>query len=51
MNLLPYYAQQDSILRLAIGRGEVGAFLKANGAALTVFTGGSTETQFVWEYL
>lgn len=34
LNLLPYYAQQDSILRLAIGRGEVGAFLKANGAAL-----------------
>lgn len=34
LNLLPYYVAQDSIIRASIRRGEVGALLKANGAAL-----------------
>ncbi|MGN0061750.1 MAG: glycoside hydrolase family 3 N-terminal domain-containing protein, partial [Alloprevotella sp.] len=34
LNLLPYYASSDSVMRARIRRGEVGALLKANGAAL-----------------
>lgn len=34
LNLIPYYLQQDSAIRQSIRRGEVGALLKANGAAL-----------------
>ena len=34
LNLVPYYAQNDSTLRANIRKGRIGAFLKANGAAL-----------------
>lgn len=34
LNLLPYYTQTDSAIRAAIRQGQVGALLKANGAAL-----------------
>lgn len=34
LNLIPYYTKDDSICRAMIRAGKVGAFLKANGAAL-----------------
>ena len=34
LNLIPYYDNQDSACRAKIRAGKVGAFLKANGAAL-----------------
>lgn len=34
LNLLPYYVNQDSVIRAKIRQGEIGALLKANGAAL-----------------
>lgn len=34
LNLVPYYASNDSALRAGIRGGRIGAFLKANGAAL-----------------
>lgn len=32
LNLVPYYASNDSALRTGIRGGRIGAFLKANGA-------------------
>lgn len=34
LNLIPYYAKDDSICRAMIRAGKIGAFLKANGAKL-----------------
>lgn len=34
LNLVPYYASSDSVVRAQIRQGKIGALLKANGAAL-----------------
>jgi beta-glucosidase len=34
LNLVPYYAEQDSAFRAAVAKGRVGAVLKASGTAL-----------------
>lgn len=36
LNLIPYYEKQDSLIRAKIRLGEIGALLKANGAALNL---------------
>ena len=36
LNLMPYYEKQDSLIRAKIRLGEIGALLKANGAALNL---------------